>query len=163
MILNKHAKANPVGGFTLLELVIGMLIFVSLAIMAVAGYRAFSERRNSSLLISELKSQLRLVRSKAMSGEKPSTGCTELSGYRVLNNETSHSLSYAAVCNGEIESSREIVLTTPFESIEITDKDYFEYYAIDGSTGGTDSVISIVEDGETTQIKVLSSGEVQDN
>jgi len=76
-------------GFTLIELLV--VITISLVVMstAIVGYRKFADRRAVADSLKIIKDQLRLVRSKAIHGEKPTfigvpgNECTRLLYYQV--------------------------------------------------------------------------------
>lgn len=89
--------ARPSRGFTLIELLVATAISLLLLGMVVAGYRKFQENRALKMAVEEVKNALRLVRLKAVHGEKPSS-CQPLDGYQIdISGEV---LSWKAVCNG---------------------------------------------------------------
>lgn len=65
-------------GFTLLELIIAMGIALILASGIFAAYEKFNRRERLRQAASTLKNNLRFGQSKAINGEKPTAGCTQL-------------------------------------------------------------------------------------
>jgi len=87
-----------VRGFTIIELLITISILGLLLTIGLVYYQDFNRRQAVVQAAKELKNNLRLAQSMALSGEKP-TGCSgTLEGYRVDFVVDSYSLS--AICDG---------------------------------------------------------------
>lgn len=149
-------------GFTLVEILVALAISLVLLGLVIVGYRKFLERRNLSLVTSELKSQLRLVRSKAMSGEKPSADCQVLNGYRVL--EEGGTLAYLPICSGvDYQQGKETIsITNDFDEIDIISVDSFVFSALDGSLEEGVVTVEVNYGGTTGQLEIFPSGEIQE-
>ena len=74
-------------GFTLIELLVVITISLFVLSTAIVGYRKFANRRVLADGLADIKGQLRLVRAKAIHGEKPThiglSECTQLLYYEV--------------------------------------------------------------------------------
>jgi len=90
-------SARSPRGFTLIELLVATAISLLLLGMVIAGYRKFQENRALKMAVEEVKNTLRLVKLKAVHGEKPS-GCQPLDGYQI--DISGGILSWRVICNG---------------------------------------------------------------
>lgn len=70
-------------GLTLIELMISITIFGILVGLGMASYNEFNRSQTLKQAALNLKSNLREAQNKALSGEKPTTGCTVLDGFEV--------------------------------------------------------------------------------
>lgn len=93
-------------GFSLVELLIVLALFVMLSTGAVATYRAFYQRQQVLQSAKALQDSMRLAQKKARVGEKP-PGCVTLNGYMVSATTNSTSVTLTADC-----SDADYVVTT---------------------------------------------------
>lgn len=86
-------------GFTLIEVVVS--VGISLAVMGaiIVNYNGYNDRQTLKQSALTLKNNLRFVQTKALSGEKPSANCTELSGWTVTFASVGYSIQ--ARCDPE--------------------------------------------------------------
>lgn len=145
----------------MIELLISVVIAVSLLGVVIVGYRHFLEGRVLSLAAAELKSQLRLVRTKAMSGEKPASDCGSLNGYRVR--EEAGGLVYLPVCDGSNyeEKKESLELNQQIEEIEIEGRDEFFFRALDGALDSDEVRIRLSYKTQEREVVISSSGEIE--
>jgi prepilin-type N-terminal cleavage/methylation domain-containing protein len=68
-------------GFTLVEILIGLVIISTLFVGGYTAYREFQRRQIVSTAASEIKTHLSLARQRALSGEKTSDCTTSMDGY----------------------------------------------------------------------------------
>lgn len=70
-------------GFTLIELLVSLVVLMSLVGIGVAGYNRFNDKQKTKQAILNLKNNLRLAQSKAVSSVKKNcnTAAKKLSGY----------------------------------------------------------------------------------
>jgi len=147
-------------GFTLIELLVSVAISMVLLGMVVVGYLNFANKRELQQKAYELKSQLRLVRSKAINGEKPSSSCNSLNSYRVYTSPgENNSLFYCPVCDEVCTGESEINLGTDYTIVSTVDEFYF--IAIDGALVGDEVEITVSKDSSSYRLNILTSGEVQ--
>lgn len=79
-------------GYTLIELMVVMMIMVLLFSLGFANYRDFQRRKQVESVARQIKSDLELIRSKALSGEKSDAGCDTLNGYSLTTNASGYNL-----------------------------------------------------------------------
>lgn len=96
-ISKKFSRVNL--GFTLIELLITISIIGILSAIGLARYNQFNRRQILVQAAQELKSNLRLVQSKALGAEKP-TGCDTLSGHKLKFLADNKDYKIVAVCGG---------------------------------------------------------------
>lgn len=89
--MNYNLRPNK--GYTLVEILIGLVIITVLFAGGYASYREFVRRQVLKNTLQELKQNIGLARQKTLSGEKPA-GCTNtLVGYEIAFNLTSYVVS----------------------------------------------------------------------
>jgi prepilin-type N-terminal cleavage/methylation domain-containing protein len=147
-------------GFTLIEILVSVVISLLVFGLIVVGYLDFSSSREIRQKAYELKSQLRLVRSKAINGEKPNASCVNLNSYRVYTVVgENNSLFYCPVCSDVCTGEKEINLGIDY-TISSTDSEFF-FTAVDGSMVGNEVEIVVAKDTLSCRLTVLASGEIQ--
>jgi prepilin-type N-terminal cleavage/methylation domain-containing protein len=147
---------NSNKGFTLIELMVTISVSLALFGVVVVGFNHFLATRKLENTQRELKSELRLVRSKAMNGEKPATGCDSLLGYSVRIE--SGTVEYAPVCDSGTKTYVAIGLTEEGVDLSMSPAS-FEFQSISGSLAEEDLVtVSVSYQSTTNQIQILSSG-----
>lgn len=96
-------KNLPHSGFTFIEIIVSIGILMLLMGGLLAGYNSYNQKQQLIQSALTLKAHLRLAQSRALSGLKPASGCTELVGYAV--SFTSGAYSIQAQCkNGAVTS-----------------------------------------------------------
>ncbi len=83
-------------GFSLIEILIAIAISLLAAGAAIAGYRNFNTAKIADVAAEEVYSQLVLIKSKAVSGEKASPSCVNLNYYMI--DVVDGELSYTEFC-----------------------------------------------------------------
>ncbi|MFV1917387.1 MAG: Tfp pilus assembly protein FimT/FimU [Patescibacteria group bacterium] len=78
--LPRRNALAPVRGFTLIELLIVMATMALLFSFGFANYRGFARRQMVQSAARQIKADIRLAQTQALSGVKP-TGCVGLNGY----------------------------------------------------------------------------------
>lgn len=96
-------------GYTLIEILVGLVIIGILFGAGIISYRDFSRRQVLASTARQVRGDLKLAQEYALSGEKPDETCT-LYGYRVKF--TSDSYGIYSVCGPEeaVENKDDIVL-----------------------------------------------------
>lgn len=147
-------------GFTLVEMLVSVAISLFVFGVVIVGYLNFSSNREIRQKAHELKSQLRLVRSKAINGEKPNSSCVNLNGYRVyINPSFTSSLFYCPVCDNVCTGEEEINLGNEFQ-ISSTESEFI-FTAKEGAVVGEEIEITVAKGVDSYQLTVLTSGEIQ--
>lgn len=70
-------------GFTLVEIIVSISIAMIIMGSVIVNYNEYNNRQTLKQAALTLKNNLRFAQSKAQSGEKPESNCTELTGWTV--------------------------------------------------------------------------------
>lgn len=97
-------------GFTLIELLIVVTILVTLLGLGVGSFNTFNRRERLKQTALTLKSNLRFSQTKAMSTQKPSSGCTTYAGTRISFTGTSYSMQHRCDPEGLVGSIESVTL-----------------------------------------------------
>lgn len=87
-------------GFTLVEMLIVIGIFILMTGGAVVTYREFSRREQVVQSSKNIQEAMRFAQKKARAGEKPS-GCQTLNGYIVSGTTSSTTITLTADCSNQ--------------------------------------------------------------
>lgn len=90
--LRSHASF----GFTIIELIVSIAILLLLVGGLLASYNNYNQNQTVKQAAQTVKANIRLAQSKALSGVKPTSGCTQLAGYAVSFTLTTY--SFQAQC-----------------------------------------------------------------
>lgn len=115
-------------GFTLIELLVSISVVAILSGIGIAAYNSFNRRQTVLTAAKTLLSDLRMVQSKAESGEKP-LGCNGyLESYELDLPPSSPPLSYSikANCTGPPEMQVPIKIVTLSESVGLSGTQNFQ-------------------------------------
>ncbi len=70
-------------GFTLIELLVAIAIVLVMTGGVIVNYNTYNDDQRTRQAALTVKNNLRLAQSRAYNGEKPTSSCTQLQGYRV--------------------------------------------------------------------------------
>ena len=148
-------------GFTLFELIIVVGIIVMVFGAALAGYNAFNRRERLKQAALTLKANLRFAQTKALSSEKPSSGCTTFVGMRVTFTVTSYSIQHFC-SEGGVGTGQTTNLPT---GIQFTPQPIdFTYLAITQATSlSASQTMSLTNGSQTYRLTISTSGALTDN
>lgn len=94
-------------GFTLVELLIVIAIFLTILGLGIASFNSFNRRERLKQTALNFKAFLRLSQTKAISAQKPSSDCTTYAGVRVSFSANTYSAQHSCTpegVTGEIDS-----------------------------------------------------------
>jgi len=91
-------------GYTFIELLVVIAIMGVIMMMAVPAYGRFQKRQLIEQGAKQFITILRMAQKKASAGEKPSSGCSILDGYRVTGVKNSNTYTMQAVCGGSLHA-----------------------------------------------------------
>ncbi|MEK7532920.1 MAG: prepilin-type N-terminal cleavage/methylation domain-containing protein [Patescibacteria group bacterium] len=97
-------------GFTLIELLIVITILVTVLGLGIASFTTFNRRERLKQTALTLKSYLRFSQTKAISAQKPLSGCTTYQGMHISFTSTSYSMQHQCIPEGVVGSSESITL-----------------------------------------------------
>lgn len=153
MVLKTHNS-----GFTLLELLIAMGIAMVLISGVFAGYERFNRNERLRQAGTTLKSNLRLAESKAISGEKPQAGCSQLTGVAVTFFSTSYIIQ--AQCGATLAGPQiEVILPS---SLTISSTLSPLVFGVLNRGVETDVTITITDGSKSFALTVSQSGDIND-
>lgn len=99
------------GGFTLVELLVSIAIMALLTGGVLSNFDKYNSAQRVKQTALTLKNDLRLAQNKALSGQKPSTGCTQLDGFNVIF--TASTYSTQATCDSGHSAGEITTITLP--------------------------------------------------
>jgi type II secretory pathway pseudopilin PulG len=148
-------------GYTLIELLIVITLIVLLFTLGMAQYNQFNRRQILTKARDELVSNLRLVQSKSLAGEKPDAcGDEALTGHKLkfIDNQK---YEIVAVCGDEIDIKTGLSL--PGEIIKESGPSEVFFKGLSQGTGIVVGQGEIVLAGfnETKTVTITSAGEIK--
>lgn len=145
-------------GFSLIELLVVVAIFLGLTGLAISNYSRFTQVERLRQAAKTFKTSLRLVQTKAASGAKPPSGCTTLLGYQVAFTSTSYGAQ--AFCREGLIGP---IITTalPADVLFSPIPSPFMFEVLTGTVSNTVSV-TLVSVSRTYGVQVDRSGDVND-
>lgn len=99
-------------GFTLIELLIVITILVLVLGLGVASFNTFNRRERLKQTALTLKSSLRFSQTKAISAQKPASGCTTYEGMHVTFSSNTYSMQHQCTPEGLVGTTETITLPT---------------------------------------------------
>lgn len=148
-------------GFTLFELIIVVGIIVMVFGAALAGYNTFNRRERIKQAALTLKANLRFAQTKALSSEKPASGCTTFVGMRVTFTLTSYTIGHFC-SEGAVDAGQTISLPT---GIQFTPQPVdFTFLAVTEAISiANGETITLTNTSQNYSLTVSPSGSVTDN
>ena len=147
-------------GATLVELLVTIAISGLIFSLVIVGWRRFHIKRQLRLGTQRVENILRLIRAKALHGEKPDTDCPELIGYKV-NVDSPHQLSWWPVCSdGKKEEEKEKTIVQ-IEEVSLSGENFpIQFFALTGKITKEEAKIVVTTAGtsEKKEISISSAG-----
>ena len=97
-------------GFTLIELLIVITILVTVLGLGVASFNTFNRRERLKQTALTLKSNLRFSQTKAMSAQKPTSGCTTYEGMHISFTSTTYAMQHQCQPEGLVGAVETVTL-----------------------------------------------------
>lgn len=97
-------------GFTLIELLIVISILVTLLGLGIASFNTFNRRERLKQTGLTLKSSLRFSQTKAISAQKPLSGCTTYVGMRISFTSSSYHIQHRCDPEGLVGTNESVTL-----------------------------------------------------
>ena len=143
-------------GFTLIEILVTTVIIVTLLGFGLAGWGRFRAKTFITAATNRLLTELRLIRSRAISGEKPQD-CLTLEGYQV--NIEDHRLTVNVCCDGNCQISYQTINLDPKIELQLTGFPLI-FWSFSGNADHEAQIKVNYRDWERT-ITISSSGEIK--
>lgn len=148
-------------GFTLIEVVVSVSIALLVTGLIIANYNSYNDIQTLKQAALTLKNNLRFIQSKAISGEKPATGCTELLGWTIQFTETSY--TYQPSCSDGLVDPVTTVTLPPSVKFSLPIPPSFTMDVLArGTSLPSDTTILLTAVDKTYQILVSTSGDIND-
>lgn len=156
--MSMRLPANNDRGFSLLEMLVVVTISMGVIGAIVVNYNSFNEGQKLRQAALSLKSNFRLAQSRAISGLKPSSGCTSLRGYTVTFNQNGYSIQ-ASCTEGLVGQSVDVTLPS---SVTFSPVPAALTFAVLNGTASSATSITLSGVSNTFELQVSTSGDVND-
>ena len=149
---------------TLIELIVSVALIAVVSGLGLAAWTNFQSRRELENEGLRLSSQLRLVKAKAVNGEKPSepSVCTSLDGYQV--SDGSPGIWITPYCDGLAATDDQYLISLESSNISLTFTGFpIIFKSLEGSIGtDSSSTISLSHNlsGGSGTITISQAGEI---
>lgn len=152
---------RPCPGFTLVELLVVASIMAILFSLSTAYYNQFNRSQILNQAVLELKNNLRLAQSMALTGEKPSSGCASpltLDGYQV--NFSANLYRIQAKCSGALAGTEKVFNLSSAVAFQPVPAVPVLFKVLAGGVTGS-GPITLSAFGTTKTVTVTSTGEIR--
>ncbi len=147
-------------GFTLIELIVTITIVLLLSGGAIVQYNAFTDNQRLKQAALTLKSNFRFAQSKAASGTKPASGCSELVGWDVrFSSSTSYEIQAQCTPQGSVG---EITVATLPAGITFSPVPATITFRVLNQGVRTNPTVTLVGRLKSYQIRVNPGGDITD-
>ena len=153
-------RISPQRGFTLFELIVAISILVLVFGLAIAGFNTFNKRERLRQAGLTLKANLRFAQTKALSVDKPTSGCTAFTGMRISFTATSYTISHT--CTEGVVGTGETVTMQPGITLSPVPAT-FTFIPLKGSTSlPAGQTLSITNTMFTYSLAISGNGDISD-
>lgn len=164
---NEKENDKILGGYTLIEVLVGLVIVTLIFSFGYVGFREFARRQTIISAVRSVKGELRLAQEQALAGKKPDhVNCNSpnrLQGYyfRVTSTTT---YKIEALCTGGTVDIKEETITSPL-TISAPSPNPILFKVLGQGTnipsGDATITITLPATSQATDITVGSTGEIQ--
>lgn len=144
--------------FTLIELLIAIAIGLVLTTGIFAAYERFAKNQRLRQAAATLKNNLRFAQSKAVNGDKPTSGCSELSGY-VVTFASGNYNTQAQCKEGAAGPATSVLLPT---NITFSASPASILFSALYGTVDTDTTLTLTDGSQTKSVRVTKSGDINE-
>lgn len=147
-------------GFTLVELLIAIAISALLLGIGLSRYLSFNQNQTLHQAAQNLRNNLRTAANRAMTGEKPTSGCAQLDGYQVTFTVSSYSIQ--AKCGvGLAGTATTVTLPSALSLALFPASPTTVLFKVLGSGADSAKAITLSAFGKNEIVNISLSGEVQ--
>lgn len=148
-------------GFTLVELLVVISILLTLLSLGIASYTRFNRRQRLFQAALTLKSDLRFAQTKAISIEKPESGCSTFDGMRISFSATQYATDHLCTPEGAVgtQDLSYLPYNITFSSVPST----FTFGAGHGKTSLASDMLIVLTNGlESYGVTVSTNGNINE-
>jgi len=147
-------------GFTLIEVIVSVSISLLATGLIIANYNSYNDVTTLKQAALTLKNDLRFIQSKAITGEKPQVGCSQLIGWTI--SFTSSSYSYQPECSeGLVDPVTQVRL--PGGVTFSSPPSFFTMRVLSrGTTLPAVTAITLLGGGKSYRLSINTSGDISD-
>ncbi|MBI3385731.1 hypothetical protein HY031_01455 [Candidatus Gottesmanbacteria bacterium] len=150
-------------GFTLIELIVSIGILLLLIGGLLAGYNNYNQGQEVKQSALTLKANLRLAQTWALSALKPTSGCTQLTGYTVTFTATTYGLQAQCDPEGLVGSTTAVTIPTGVSFVPVPQQTTFGVLTQGLISPGSTLTITLSGFNKNYQLVVSPSGDITDN
>ncbi len=166
--MNSSFRRPTQTGFTLIELMVTIGLFMLAIGGVLANYNGFHTRQKVKQAALTFKEQLRFAQSDAVTGKKPTDitiTCNILNGYQVsFTNETTYTVVTVCDDNALTDASEIQTYTLPSSIKIVLPATTITFQSLNGKINtGTDVSYTLTGDNVSYKITVSSSGDITDS
>lgn len=160
-LYNTHTRSGQAGnGFSLVELLVSITVLSLIFGLAIASYSRFNRRERIKQAGQTLRTDLRYAQTRAISAQKPDSGCTTFTGMRftfVSGGYTiAHECTEGVVGAGDTKTLPDGVTFSPVPSA-------FTFLALTRrSSHSADQTLTLTNGTDSYSVQVTREGEVND-
>ena len=145
-------------GFSLFELLMAMAIIMLVGGTLLSTYDKFDKSQKVKQAAATFRNNLRLAQTKALSGQKPESGCSQLSGYSITFTGTTYT-TQARCTEGLVGTASTVSLPSGVTFSPVPTELLFRVL-----TQGVDTAVTISLTGfaKTVQIVISVSGDINE-
>jgi len=158
MILRHQPPAQQ--GFTLIELLVVIAITIIIFGLSIASYTSFNRKERLQQAALNFKSDLRYAQTRAISAEKPSSGCTTFLGMRITFTDDTYTIQHECT-EGAVGTAETVTLPRgiTFSSVPAA----FTFMVLTRrSSLTTDQTATLTNATQSYAIQIATSGDVND-
>jgi type II secretory pathway pseudopilin PulG len=148
-------------GFTLLEVVVSVGVALALMGAIIVNYNGYNDRQTLKQVALTLKNNFRFLQTKALSGEKPTANCTELSGWTISFTSGTYTMRATCTPEGAQGTSTTVTLPTGVQFNPVPSSFTFRVLSR-GTTLTAATDITLAGFNETYILQVSPGGDVSD-
>ncbi len=154
-------KIHKDNGFTLIELLVVIAVLVTVVGLGLASFNGFNRRERLKQTALTMKSHLRFAQTKAISADKPASGCTTLVGMQVSFTVSSYSVGHQ--CSPEGAAGDTLTITFPSDVTFASIPSNFMFLTLTNRVNITSAVTITLTNGvQSYAIVVGPNGNVSD-
>lgn len=153
---------NDHSGFTLIEIIMVVAIMAMMTGGAINAYSYFNSRQQLIQSAKNIQLLLREAQKRSRVGDKPSTGCVVLQGYRVQASAGASTINLYAVCSNSLNPGINVGSVDLVGEVTLTNAENVMYKVLTGGITGTGNIDVQVSSTNKYRFDVSAGGEISE-